>query len=65
MIICVDGLIIAASNKEVILDVKIMLSEKFKMKYLGVLKHFLYINFSQSDGCVIMSFEKYIKFNNN
>src|SRR4029434_11014516 len=36
-----------------------MLAEKFKMKDLGKLKHFLGIDFSQSDGCVKMSQERY------
>lgn len=48
MIIWVDDLIIAASNEDMMRDVKGMLSEKFKMKDLGMLKHFLGINFSQS-----------------
>lgn len=36
-----------------------MLAEKFKMKDLGKLKHFLGIDFSQSDDCVKMSQEQY------
>lgn len=60
MIIWVDDLIIATSNEGLMLNVKGMLSEKFKMKDLGVLKHFLGINFSQSDGCVKMSQETYV-----
>ncbi len=58
-IIWVDDLIIAASDKERLKNVKEMLAEKFKMKDLGKLKHFLGIDFSQSDGCVKMSQEKY------
>lgn len=38
---------------------KEMLAEKFKMKDLGELKHFLGIDFNQSDGCVKMTQEKY------
>ena len=33
-------------------QVKTMLSTRFKMKDLGRLKHFLGMDFSQSDGCV-------------
>lgn len=57
MIIWVDDVIIAASNEKVIRDVKEMLSAKFRMKDLGRLKHFLGIDFVQSDGCVKMSQE--------
>lgn len=59
IIIWVDDLIIAASNEERLREVKEMLAEKFKMKDLGRLKHFLGIDFNQSDGCVNMSQEKY------
>lgn len=55
----VDDLIIAASNEERLKEVKEMLAEKFKMKDLGKLKHFLGIDFSQTDGCVKMSQERY------
>lgn len=60
MIIWVDDLIIAASNEKVMKDVKEMLSEKFKMKDLGRLKHFLGIDFIHSDGSVKMSQEAYV-----
>lgn len=59
IIIWVDDLIIAASNERILNEVKQMLSVKFKMKDLGTLKHFLGIDFSQSDRCVTMSQEKY------
>lgn len=36
-----------------------MLSDKFKMKNLGKVKHFLGVDFTQSDGCVKMSRETY------
>lgn len=55
VIIWVDDLIIAASNEDVMRDGKEMLSERFKMKDLGMLQHFLGIHFSQTDGCVKMS----------
>lgn len=45
MILWVDDLIIAASNEDMMRDLKRLLSEKFKMKDLGMLKHFLDINF--------------------
>jgi len=59
IIIWVDDLIIAA-NEKILKEVKEMLSAKFKMKDLGRLKHFLGIEFNQSDGCVKMSQEKYV-----
>ena len=59
IIIWVDDLIIAASNTDILKEVKGMLAEKFKMKDLGRLQHFLGIDFTQSDGCVTMSQEKY------
>ena len=59
IIIWVDDLIIAASNDKILKKVKEMLSEKIKLKDLGRLKHFLGIDFNQSDGCVKMSLEKY------
>lgn len=57
MIIWVDDLIIAAGNEKVMKDVKEMLSVRFKMKDLGRLKHYLGVDFTQSDGCVTMSQE--------
>ena len=41
-------------------QVKTMLSTRFKMKDLGRLKHFLGMDFSQSDGCLKMSQGKYV-----
>ena len=60
MIIWVDDLIIAANNTKSLEQVKTMLSTRFKMKDLGRLKHFLGMDFSQSDGCVKMSQGKYV-----
>ena len=60
IIIWVDDLIIAASNEKILKEVKGMLSAKCKMKDFGRLKHFLGIDFNQSDGCVKMSQEKYV-----
>lgn len=59
--IWVDDLIIAASNENVLSDVKKMLASRFKMKDLGRLRHFLGIDFNQSDHCVTMSQAKYVE----
>lgn len=42
-------------------DVKRMLSEKFKMKDMGKLRHFLGIDFEQTGGVVKMSQERYVR----
>ena len=55
IIIWVDDLIVAASNR----DTEKRVREKFKMKDLGRLKYFLGIDFSQSDGCRKMTQERY------
>lgn len=60
LLIWVDDLIIAASNEGVQNNVKRMLSERFKMKDLGRLNHFLGINFSQTKGQVKMSQKRYV-----
>lgn len=59
IVIWVDDLIIAASNTQSLEQVKAMLSSRFKMKDLGKLKHFLGIDFSQTDECVTMSQQRY------
>lgn len=59
ILIWVDDLIIAATNERILSEVKEMLAKKFKMKDLGKLKHFLGIDFDQSDGCIKMTQEKY------
>lgn len=48
------GDLIAANNKKVLRDVEGTLAEKFKMKDRGTLRHFVGINFNQSDGSVTM-----------
>jgi len=58
--IWVDDLIIAASDTKCLEKVKNMLSTKFKMKDLGRVKHFLGMDFSQSDGCVKVSQKRYV-----
>ncbi|KAL6483448.1 hypothetical protein MHYP_G00083200 [Metynnis hypsauchen] len=55
IVIWVDDLIIAANNTSSLEQVKAMFSTRFKMKDLGRLKHFLGIDFSQSDDCITMS----------
>lgn len=55
VVIWVDDLIIAANNNKSLEEVKNMLSNRFKMKDLGRLKHFLGMDFSQSDGFVKVS----------
>ena len=61
IVIWVDDLIIAANNTRSLEQVKAMLSTRFKMKDLGRLKHFLGIDFSQSDDCVTMSQQRYVE----
>lgn len=60
LIIWVDDLIIAASDSDSLTSVKEMLSEKFKMKDLGRLGHFLGIDFTQSEGKIKMNQTRYI-----
>ncbi len=60
IVIWVDDLVIAASDDNVLRNVKEMLTAKFQMKDLGKLKSFLGIDFQQSDHCVKMSQERYV-----
>lgn len=55
LIVRVDDLIIAANTEEIVKTVKRMLTERFKMKDLGMLNTFLGIDFKQSDGQVTMT----------
>lgn len=61
IVIWVDDVIIAASNENVLMDVKKTLASKFKMKDLGRLRHCLGIDFNQTDHCVKMSQSKYVE----
>jgi len=61
LIIWVDDLIIAASDENALKVVKEMLTAKFKMKDLGKLKHFLGIDFDQSDTWVKMSQKRHVE----
>ena len=60
LLIWVDDLLIAANNNGSLGDVKEMLKRKFKMKDLGELKHFLGIDFTQSEGEIKMSQKRHI-----
>lgn len=61
LIVWVDDLIIAANSESVLESVKRMLTERFKMKDMGRLKHFLGIDFEQVEGLVKMSQERYVR----
>lgn len=61
ILIWVDDIIIATSDENIMTDVKEMLTLKFKMKDLGKLRHFLGIDFEQSDHCVKMSQKRYVE----
>lgn len=52
LLVWVDDLIIVASNNTLLRDVKEMLKKRFKMKAMGSLKHFLGLNFEQSEGAI-------------
>jgi len=60
LIIWVDDLLIASRDSDSLNDVKKMLTARFKMKDLGELKHFLGIDFNQSEGEVRMNQKRYI-----
>ncbi len=53
-------LIIWVDDSRTLRNVKKMLEEKFKMKDLGKLKHFLGIDFAQGDGEIKMNQKRYI-----
>ena len=55
LLVWVDDLLIAASNNTSLNDVKEMLKRRFKMKDMGPLKHFLGIDFKQSEGEIKMT----------
>ena len=60
IVIWVDDLIIAASDDSLLCDTKNMLKERFKMKDLGKLSHFLGIDFEQGDGYVKVNQKEYL-----
>ena len=61
LVIWVDDLIISASNNKLLDDVKKSLSDKFKMKDLGILHWFLGTEFVCSDGMIEMKQSRYIE----
>lgn len=52
LLIWVDDLIIAASSESVLNSVKRMLADRFKMKDLGKLNHFLGIDLNQTENMI-------------
>lgn len=60
LLIWVDDHIIAASDNQTLRNVKKRLEEKFKMKDLGKLQHFLGIDFAQGGGEIKMNQKRYI-----
>lgn len=61
IVIWVDDLVIAASDDNVLRNVKEMLTAKFQMKDLGKPKGFLSTDFQQSDHWVEISQERYVE----
>lgn len=60
LIIWVDDVIIAANSEDAIRNVKQMLNEKFKMKALGELKHFLGIDCIQENHEIRLNQTRYV-----
>ena len=60
ILIWVDDLIIAASDALLMCDTKSMLKEKFKMKDLGKLSHFLGTDFEQGNNFVKVNQKRYL-----
>ena len=61
LLVWVDDLIIAASNNTLLSDVKEILKRRFKMKDMGPLKHFLGIDFRQSEGEIKMTQKRHVE----
>ena len=63
ILIYVDDLLICSKNKELIRNVKRLLSNRFKIKDLGEIKEYLgiNINYDYKDGKMDFSQEKYIE----
>lgn len=61
LITWVDDLLIATSSNDLMSEVKGMLAERFNMKDLGPLRHFLGIDFTQHKGEVKMSQRRHIE----
>ena len=60
IVIWVDDLIIGASNDLLLCETKNMLKERFKMKDMGKLSHFLGVDFEQGDSFVKVNQKEYI-----
>ena len=60
LLIWVDDIIIASSNVSMLDEVKAMLSQKFKMKDLGVTSRFLGTDFKSVPGKIRMDQEHYL-----
>ena len=60
IVVWVDDLIIGASNDLLLCETKNMLKDRFRMKDLGKLSHFLGVDFEQGDGYVKVSQKKYL-----
>lgn len=61
LLVWVDDLIIAASDDTLLCEVKEMMKRRFKMKDMGPLKHFLGIDFRQSEGEISMTQTRHIE----
>ena len=61
VLVWVDDLIIAASNDQLLNEVKEMFNSKFHMKDMGVLSYFIGMSFVCGNGFVIMNQSKYIQ----
>ena len=61
IVIWVDDIIVAASDRNVLDEVKQSLKRKFKMKDLGQLSWFLGVEFEHKDDCIVMSQRKFLE----
>ena len=55
----VDDILVSSNNQHVLNDVKLALSQRFKMKDLGELRWFLGIEFNRQGDCIVMSQKSY------
>lgn len=61
LLLWVDDLIMAVSNNTLLSDEKEMLKRRFKMKDMGPFKHFLGVDFRQSEGEIKMTQKRHIE----
>ena len=59
VLIWVDDILVCSNNEKLLQDTKQMLANSFEMKDLGTLNRFLGVEFTNEDGCVIMSQREY------